>query len=55
MTMFPSTDGKLFATKEERDKHNETIAVTVTNDDEFIVSTPFKWDRESYRPGGAGC
>ena len=54
MTMFPSTDGKLFATKEERDKHNETIAVTITDDD-YILTKPFTWDRDSYRPGEAGC
>ena len=51
--MYPSKDGKLFATKEQRDAHNATLP---THDDEYIVYVPFSATRdlnESIRNGAA--
>ena len=48
--MYPSKDGKLFATKQQRDVHNASL----TYDDDVIISTPFSATRdmnESIRNG----
>ena len=48
--MYPSKDGKLFATKQQRDVHNASLKY----DDDYIISTPFSATRdmnESIRNG----
>ena len=52
LIMYPSIDGKLFTTKDARDKHNASL----TYDDDVIISTPFSATRdmnESIRNGAA--
>jgi len=51
--MYPSKDGKLFATKQQRDVHNASLKY---DDDDVIISTPFSATRdmnESIRNGAA--
>ena len=51
--MYPSIDGKLFTTKEQRDAHNASIP---DRDDTYITSVPFSATHdfnESIRNGAA--
>ena len=53
LDMYPSIDGKLFTTKEQRDAHNASLP---THDDEYIRYVPFSATRdlnESIRNGAA--
>ena len=41
--MYPSKDGKLFATKQQRDVHNASLTY---DDVDYIISTPFSATRD---------